>query len=294
MRFSRRRAEITQDAMPPGQSSERALPAQLRARLERVRREVAAWQKLLPQAEEPQPSAPLGGTVINLRKSLWEHILQVSAELGLAAPLRVRVVARLDEIGMVEVEGGSELVLGPVMLSTREGESRFLIARALFRHACGLDRLQTGGQALSSLEGLAERVRAYNEWMCHTAEPLANLLDGSGDSGIELDELQVALEELFWSTGDTVYASFCEVLANRCWCPRGEFEADTFAHRYSDIIDATYALLASGLSDLSLYRECESHGISALLPQMKARPALVLRMQNLWMSGSEEIQKNQF
>jgi hypothetical protein len=263
--------------------------------VERVRREVEAWQSLLPQTEaEDSAAAPLGGTVINLRKSLWEHIVRVSAELGLPAPLRVRVVARFDEIAMVEAEGGHELVVGPVMLSTREGESRFLIARALFRHASGLDRLAAGGQSLDGLEQLVERVRAYNEWMCHTPEPLAYLSEPSDDGTLEVDELQVALEELFWSTGDTVYASFCEVLANRCWCPRGELEADLFAHRYCDIIDATYAVMASGLSDLTLYRECEAHGISSLLPQMKARPALVLRMQSLWMSGSEEIQKNQF
>ena len=294
MRFSRRRAEITHATLPPGPSGERLETAQLRARVERVRQEVRFWNTLLPTDERSaEDDIPMGGTVINLRTSLWQHILKVSAELGLEAPRRVRVLASFHEVGLRSGQDGTEIVLGPVLLSTREGEARFLLARALFRYACGLDGLAARGQTLVPPDQLAKRVQAYNEWMCHASEPLAFLGEARMDPReVEVDELQVALEELFWSTGDVLYARCCEVLANRDFCPRGELEADAFAHRYCDIGEATYGVLASGLSDLAVYRECEALGLSSIHGSLKSNPSLVLRIQSLWMSGMEELQKN--
>jgi hypothetical protein len=283
---------VAQASLPPLCSSERMLKGQVRARLARAGQEVAGWMSLLPAPEEA-PWEGSGGTVIQLRKSLWEHIVKVAHDLGQTAPRQVRVVPRFDDVGVRTSNGISELLVSPVMLSTREGEARFLIARALFRHASGLDELERRGQPMSRLGAIAERTEAYAEWRCHGRESLA-FLEGWREDRQELErgELQVALEELYWATQDPVYARLCEVLANACWCPRSELEADIFAHRYCDLIDATYGVLATGLACLPLYRTAESSGISALLPQLQGYPALVLRLQSLWMSASEEVQKN--
>lgn len=287
IRFSRRRAEVALSVQPPVPSSERLEPCQLRARLQRGREEVALWTGLL---EEPadEPSVIAGGSAVKVRTTLWEHIVSVSHELGLTAPQRVQVVPRFEDVGIRSVHGNLELVVNPVMLSTREGEARFLIARALYRHALGLDVLERRGARLGDHRAIAERAISYTEWKGYSLEPFSIWQD---EGEVEIEELQVALEDLYWQTSDAVYAKLCEVLANQCWCPRAELEADIYAHRFCDMIDATYGVIATALACLPLYRDCESAGIGLLVPKLRSYPGLALRLQNLWMSGSEEIQK---
>lgn len=291
IRFSRRRAEVAHAAQPPVDSRERLVGGLLGSRLARAREEVAAWNVILPASTllTRESGSPPGGTVVKVRRTLWEHILKVSHELGLNPPHQVRVVPRFEDVGVRETHGEIELVISPVMLSTREGEARFLVARALFRHAVGLDRLEGRGAPLADHQAIAERALAYAEWKSYSLEPFSVWQD---EDKVEPEELQVALEEMFWQTGDQVYARLCEVLANRCWCPRAELEADVYAHRFCDMTEATYGVIATGLGCLTRYRGCESNGIASLIPRMAEHPALVLRLQNLWMSGCDEVQKN--
>jgi hypothetical protein len=288
LRFSRRRAEVAHASLPPVNSSERLEPCQLSSRLLRGKEEVEAWNRLLPEPVATETTAA-GGTVIRVRRTLWDHIVKVSHELGLTAPQRVRVIPRFDDIGVRIVNGETELVISPVMLSTREGEARFLVARALYRHAVGLEVLERRGLPLSNLQAIAERAVSYTEWKGYSCEPFSVWPSGGN---VEIEELQVALEELYWQTSDPVYAKLCEVLANRCWCPRAELEADNYAHRFCDMIDASYAVVSTGLVCLPIYRDCETRGIGSLMPKLKDHPGIVLRLQNLWMSGCEEVQKN--
>jgi hypothetical protein len=288
LRFSRRRAEVAHASLPPVHSSERLEPCQLNSRLLRGKEEVEAWNRLLPEPAETETKTA-GGTVIRVRRTLWDHIVKVSHELGLTAPQRVRVIPRFDDIGVRTVNGETELVISPVMLSTREGEARFLVARALYRHAVGLEVLERRGLSLGHLQAIAERAVAYTEWKGYSCEPFS--VWPSGET-VEIEELQVALEELYWQTSDPVYAKLCEVLANSCWCPRAELEADNYAHRFCDMIDASYAVVGTGLACLPIYRDCETRGIGSLMSKLKDYPAIVLRLQNLWMSGCEEVQKN--
>jgi hypothetical protein len=286
MRFSRRRAEAAYASLPPIHSSEPLEACQLRARLLRAREEVGAWNQLLPEEPGAEDMDP-GGTVIKVRRTLWDHIVKVSHELGLSAPQRVRVVPRFDNTGVRVSHGETELVVSPIMLSTREGEARFLVARALYRHAVGLDGLEKRGQTLSCLGAIAERAAAHTEWSCYSREALTSLQL----QGVEVEELQVALEELYWQTNDPVYSRLCEVMANRCWCPRAELAADSYAHRFCDMIDATYAVIGTGLDCLPHYRACETSGVGFLIPKLKDYPGLAIRLQSLWMSGFEEVQK---
>ena len=288
LRFSRRRAEVAFASLPVVESSERLELCQLKSRMARAREEVQAWEDVVGRGEGK--TEPPGGTFVNVRRTLWEHIVKVAHELGLPAPRRVRVVPRFDDIGMRTLNGETELVVSPVMLSTREGEARFLVARAMYRHAVGLDALESAGRELVHLPAIAARAVAHAESHGYSLEPFS--VWQNGETSVELDELQVALEEMYWSTGDAVFARLCELLANRCWCPRAELEADLYAHRFCDAIDATYGVLSTGLACLPLYRDCESTGIAAMLPRLKDYPNVVLRLQNLWMSGTEEVQKS--
>lgn len=288
LRFSRRRAEVAFATLPPVETAERLEPCQLKSRLARAREEVQTWREILP------PSGPAGaapnGTLVNVRRTLWDHIVKVARELGLPIPRTVRVVPRFGDIGMRTVQGETELVVSPVMLSTREGEARFLVARAMYRHAVGLDALEPEGRALARLSAIAAKGVAHAEARGYSLEPFS--IWQNGEEAVEIDELHVALEEMFWQTNDRVFASLCEVLSNRCWCPRAELEADLYAHRFCDSIDATYGVLSSGLACLPLYRDCETSGIASMLVKLKDYPNVVLRLQNLWMSGTEEVQKH--
>lgn len=289
LRFSRRRAEVAFSTLPPVDSAETLEPCQLRARMARAAEEVRAWREILPACASSEPETAPSGTLVNVRRTLWDHIVKVAHEVGLPAPRLVRVVPRFDDIGMRTVNGHTELVVSPVMLSTREGEARFLVARAMYRHAVGLDALEPDGRALARLSTIASKAVAHAEARGYSLEPF-NVWQ-NGEDSVEMDELHVALEEMYWQTGDRVFARLCELLANRCWCPRAELEADLYAHRFCDSIDATYGILSTGLACLPLYRDCETSGIASMLVKLKDYPNVVLRLQNLWMSGTEEVQK---
>lgn len=286
MRLPRRRALATLYEQE-GRFTLHQPPASLtRARLERVKTEVKSWKAIL-SPRSPYQGRVFDGPVVNLRAGLWRHIVQVCNLLEESVPCRIRVGSDIANVWVRQHDGEKEIVIHPTLLSLSDGESRFLLAAALYRHATGLDTLAAPGEGLGEMMGVQQAAILYTQWQRYPEELLLGIEDATD---LEFADLQPVLEELYWKTDDPMYLRLCEVLTSGCWCPRGEVEADLFAAGFCHLLDASYAITNSGLACLPLYRSCESGGLRALIPQLKHHRALTLRLQNLWMSGHEQFQ----
>ncbi len=187
-----------------------------------------------------------------------------------------------------------EILIHPGLLSMPEGQARFVLARALFRHLSGLDRLEARTLNLGQLETIAERAAAHCEWMGHNWEPWR--IEGSRDlvgarpEALSVEEVQVALEDLYWQTHDQTYLRFAKLLNMRSWCPAEEFDADLFGASFCDPVDATYGVICSEPDSQRIFRHSQRSGITSALAQLGRKPRLGLRLQNLWLNTNEELQ----
>lgn len=270
---------------------------QLLARLNRACEAVQDWSAVVGQSDFRESPVETGYPV-QLPADLRDHILKVSRKLGETPPVVARVVPQFQHVEVTGAWEKKELLISPCLFSVPHGEAKFIVARALFRHVCGLDRIQRRTEGLGELAALSERAAAHCEWMGHDREPWniqgSQNLVYSRPSDLKREETQVALEELYWQTGDDAYLRFSKILNNRCWCPQGEFEADLFASSFCDSVSASYGVLATTPNCQLLYRQSQRSGLTTAIAEVARRPVLALRLQNLWMSGHEELQKQGF
>jgi len=164
-----------------------------------------------------------------------------------------------------------------------------LLARALFRHAAGLDDLERRASTFTQPQGALQRGLEYAEWCGYDYSPL----DQIHSSNIDSNEAIVALEEMYWQTRDSHFQRLAATLSRGCWCPLFDREADLFASSYVDVVSASYALLQAAAPTHRLKQTCTREGLSALLEVADDFPALCLRLQTLWFATIDEQQKRQ-
>lgn len=297
LRHSRERADRAwQEAGRSGSALQHA-PGQTLGRLNRALEMVRAWNALLGQPEVEQARRQ-NGYPFELPASLHQHLLEVCRHLGECPPKLVRMVPRLEQVGVQGVWEKKEILIHPGLMAMPEGQARFVLARALFRHLSGLDQLETRTRNLGQLSTIADRAAAHCEWMGHNWEPWR--IEGSRDlvcarpGALAPEEVQVALEDLYWQTQDQTYLRFAKLLTMGSWCPAEEFDADLFAANFCDPIDATYGVLCSEPDSEKIFRHSQRSGITAVLAQLGRRPRLSLRIQNLWLNTHEELQTRVF
>lgn len=256
-----------------------------RMQLNKAKEGVMAWLELLP----PMSSSIANlGAKVELRCEQWRFVAEVCSMLDIEAPVSARTCYQPQPITMNYHQGQRVLSLHPDFLSCCEQEQRFMMARALFRGAAGLDHLERRASSLSSPMHILDRVLSYAEWSGHSKKNLEELL--GNESGA--DALQVALEEMYWETEDNNYQRFALLLQHGGWCPLFDRESDLFAASFVNIVDATHALSKVGLWGKQLSRICSREGLSHLLKLGPQHPVLCLRLQTLWMAAADNIQRD--
>jgi hypothetical protein len=252
-----------------------------RARLERVRKAVLEWKGLLPPKIVSETSKY--GSPVQLTSDQWKFISEVCGTLGTEAPLRAMSRYQTQPARIWH----SVLCLSPEFQNCSTAEQRFLLARTLFRSASGLDDLERRSLALSTPAKILVRALDYAEWAGHRPDVLEEFRDNNPGK----DLVQVALEEMYWSTGDSVYRRFCEMCRHGGWCPLFDREADLFAACFADIVSASQALVKVALWNKHITQVCHKQGLAPLLSAGRECPVLCMRLQTLWMTVADEVQR---
>lgn len=263
----------------------RSEAADIRQRLDRVRESVSTWLAILPPGEEPIPTA--SSAPLTLTRERWQTLAELCRDLRVEPPHQARVQHQAHPIRVVQAQGARCLVLSPDFVALSEGEQRFLLARALFREASGLDRLAHRAASLNNPSLLYERALAYADWMGHPMSILQEHQAQSGDRVV----VNVVLEEMFWLTEDENYARLAQILNHGGWCPIFEREADLFAATQSDLITVSHALVKAELWGKLSCQASDREGLGVLLDRQ--HPELFLRLQSLWMGVAERLQSEQ-
>ena len=243
--------------------------------LEKVRGEVSRWQGLVPPVDEDCTS---GGAVVKLPSHLWAFISEVCFKLGSEVPVYARTNFQMMPVEIGLCHGRRFISLSPEFLSSGSEARQFLLARALFRSATGLDALERRAYKLADPEHNFERAMAYAEWSGHYYPILEEACQGTATR----ESLLVGLEEMFWQTGDPAYRDFALVCHRRCWSPLFDRESDLFAASFVDTISASHALLKTDPRARRLVPVCEQQGLSTVVPHCQDYPAVCLRLQTLW------------
>jgi hypothetical protein len=256
-------------------------PNLARARMERVREQVLEWKGLLPP--RPDSGTSRYGSPVQLTNDQWKFILEVCATLGLEAPRRAMSRHQAQPARIWH----SVLCLSAEFQGCSAAEQRFLLARTLFRSGCGLDDIERRAVGFSTPAKILSRALDYADWMGHHPDMLVEFRDAKAGK----DLAQLALEEMYWSTSDPVYQKFSEMCQHGGWCPLFDREADLFAACYSDIVSASQALVKAAFWGNQITQLCHKQGLAPLLSASRECPVLCLRLQTLWMSVADEIQR---
>ena len=282
LRYSGQRAHYNLSRNGLGQTCFPLVPNLSKARMNKVRRWVLWWKSLLPS--RPDPETVTYGAPLKLTSEDWSFIFEICAILEMEAPNRAMSRNQAQPARVWH----SVLCLSPEFGNCSPAEQRFLLARTLFRSACGLDDLERQAVRFSTPEKILHRALDYAEWSGHRAEMLEEFRQTK--PGQEL--AQTALEETFWSTGDPVYQKFALMCQHGGWCPLFDREGDLFAACFSDLVSASQALVKVCFWGQHISQVCHNQGLAPLLSASRECPVLCLRLQTLWMSVADEVQRN--
>ena len=261
-------------------------PLRAKMQLGKAKDGVLTWLGLLPPMSSSNANL---GAKIELNGVQWRFVSQVCSMLDIEVPVSARSCYQPQPITVNCLQGQRVLSLHPDFLSCSEQEQKFMMARALFRAASGLDQLERRASSLTSPLHILDRVLSYAEWSGHGKEFLDELVGSESDA----EALLVALEEMYWETEDNNYQRFALLLQYGGWCPLFDRESDLFAAAFVNIVDASHALSKIGLWGKKLSQTCVREGLSHLLKLGPQHPVLCLRLQTLWMTAAEQIQRDQ-
>lgn len=252
-------------------------------RLEKVGEEVKSWLELAPPITD---QTAVNGALFQLPKTLWSSIAKICGRLQIEVPACGLTNFQPEPVRVTRHGGRRILSLSPEFLAADLQEQSFLLARGLYRATSGLAQLEMRMRPLTSPKALLERALDYADWSGHDTEPLERVRQTA-----QAEEVLVALEDIFWDSGDHNYRRLALLLHYRAWCPLFEREADLFAASMVDIVTATHALIRAELGAKALGRECSQAGLQTLFSNGDTHPRLCLRLQTLWVTVSEEIQR---
>lgn len=255
-------------------------PATVRIRLSKVREIVKQWQEVLPPDSHSKSAT---GAIISLKSDHWSFILDVCTRLEIEPPVYAKANLQIQPVISNLTNGRRSISLSPEFFALRSSEQKFLMARALFRGAAGLESLEPRLRYLHSPQELYQRARAYAEWMGHSCDPLHDSALGQPD----FPTLLVGLEELFWNSGDEAYQRLASIAHTGCWCPLFESEADHFAASFVDIVSASHAMAQTVVARRPAHNAHHLDGLSAIFRDNPNQPVLALRLQRLWVTYLE-------
>ena len=259
-------------------------PTLTRQRFLKVKDEVAGWLELLPPVDESSMETLNG---VDLAEEHAPLLRSVAALLSISTPKNCflsdqRVPVRLSGHGE-----STRLAVSRQFLTSPISEQKFHLARALYRHASGLDRLESRAQGLDELSSLLEKALAYAEWNAHCAESLtefpADLPTGP--------ELLAALEDMYWDTQDSTYQRLALNIHYGGWCPLFDREADLFAGCFVDLVSASYAMVKSELWRRNTEDISDNVGLEALIVLGETSSVVCLRLQTLWVETADSLQR---
>ncbi|MFA7479782.1 MAG: hypothetical protein WC314_04700 [Vulcanimicrobiota bacterium] len=239
---------------------------QARARLARVREAVREWQTILP------PIVPKGCG--DKPKDAFE-----------LTPEQSKFLEQVCHI--LEIEPTYSLTMSPDFFQCSEPEQRFLLARAVFRKAGGLDLLAQRASALATPQKILARAIEYAEWSGHEQA----LLDEFRDTDLTPDLVCILLQEVFWLTDDPIYHRLAVICHQGGWCPLFDREADLFAAGFADLVSASHGLVKATFQGEPITRACAREGLNSLLAISDDCPDLCLRLQTLWLSVADDLQR---
>jgi hypothetical protein len=258
-------------------------PKLARIRLERVRETVKVWLDLAP----PSCTHPShNGTLVNLSNTLWGCITDACLRLHVEVPVQVRVSFQTQPALVLQTSRKRLISVNPDFLASSQSEQKMLLARAVFRHAGGLEQLEQRALDLFRPKPALSRALDYAEWSGHDSTPLEQL-PGEPD----INETVVALEEMYWTTHDTHYRRLAEVVNQGCWCPLFDREADLFGSSFVDIVSASHALLKTQSLGPRCAQAALEQGLGFLTGIADDCPAVILRLQTLWLASAESFQQ---
>lgn len=282
LRLSKERAEasLKRSGAPQGIPLEQSAST-VRARLAKVRELVKLWLAVAPPQDDEGVTI---GDRVTLDKPGRSFLAQVCAKLDIETPAFLTTSPQPQPVLYALWNGQRYLSLNPDFFSLEESERKFLLARALFRGAGGLDALESRLACLNTPQELRERAAAYAEWMGYPSLLLDDFLHGEAS----FPTLLVGLEELFWSTHDETFRRLAVIAHNECWCPLFETEADHFAAGFVNIVSASHALAKSTSRVRGAIKTASVlEGLSVLFPGARPDGVLSLRLQRLWVSYLE-------
>ena len=260
-------------------------PAVIRQRFFKVKDEVSHWLELLPPVEEPplEPTTP-----VELSNSHTQMMRSIASLLSTVAPGNCFVDDQQDPVIIVGHGENTKLLISRQFLSSPEPEQKFHLARALYRHASGLDRLQNRAGDMDQFSSLLEKALAYAEWNAHSAQPLEELPTGL----LAGPELLAALEDMYWETQDATYQRMALIIHHGGWCPLFAREADLFAGCYADLTSASYAMVKSELWKRQIEDISDNVGLEALIVLSETSSVVCLRLQTLWVETADSLQRS--